>query len=214
MYKDHNFIRTQNHKQLRYNNNNYPPLFSKHFRQCFFLARIDFLIIWEWSVSSAALWTIQSRKSRRSLLRVYHKLYSWDGPQKVITGCQVRTARWWINCTPKSNDSVSKDLFLTYLLVSTHTDRRVTVNSNYVAEGKYILLVLYRIVLSNSHERQNAVSISVCRRLTSISSAKNRYRAVGVNSHSTKTLRCSCVCSTAAGRPQQCFFFKFHSQLR
>ena len=55
-------------------------------------------------------------------------------------------------------------------------------------------LVLYRVVVSNSHEWQNAVGISVSCWLTPVSSEKKkkkkRYPTVGVNSHRTKTRRC------------------------
>ena len=50
-----------------------------------------------------------------------------------------------------------------------------------------ISLVLYRVPISNSHERQNAVGISVRRRLMPVSSAKKRYPAVSVKSHRTTT---------------------------
>ena len=61
-------------------------------------------------------------------------------------------------------------------LWTTHTDGSITAawpqNSRYLADGKYISLALYRVAVSHPHERQNAYGISVCRRLTPVSSAK------------------------------------------
>ena len=55
-------------------------------------------------------------------------------------------------------------------LWSTLTDGSTTAacprNSSNTANGKYISKVLYRIAVSNSHERQNAVGTSDCIRLT------------------------------------------------
>ena len=87
---------------------------------------------------------------------------------------------------------------------STHTDGSTTAawpkNSSYVAYVKYISLVLYRVAVSNSHERQNAVGISVCRRLTPVSSAKKTLSSTGpavcVNSQRTKTQRSRCKNAT------------------
>ena len=91
-------------------------------------------------------------------------------------------------------------LFGACWLGSTHTDGSTTAawpqNSSYVADGKYISLVLYRVAVNNTHERQNTVSINVCRLLTPVSSEKTRYPAVCVNSHRTKTQHCSCEKAT------------------
>ena len=85
-------------------------------------------------------------------------------------------------------------------LGSTHTNGNAASgwpqNSSHVADGKYISLVLYRVAVSNSHKRQNAVCISICRRLTPVSSTKKKTLSSSRCQHRAKTQRCSCEIAT------------------
>ena len=78
-----------------------------------------------------------------------------------------------------------------------------------------ISLFSYRFVVETKLTR--TAKCSRYQRLTSIYAGiirKKTLSAVGVNSHRTKTQRCSCMCSNAAGRPQHCFFTSSNSILK